>query len=237
MLSSPEIDQLAAALVLSQAELPEVTKDATAEVVSKRTGGRFSYQYATMPEVQRAILPVLTGHGIAVVQGTEDEDDSGFTVVTTLIHTSGQWLACRVRVPIAEATAQAAGSGFSYGRRIGLVGAVGLITDDLDDDGAAATHQTGHSRGATTPPKADRPAKAPQSPPSTPEASCPECGGPMWDNRENKRNPRAPDFKCRDKGCEGVYWPGQWPPKPEAGESTGADPDAPLFDPMTGEPI
>lgn len=39
--------------------------------------------------------------------------------------------------------------------------------------------------------------------------SCPTCGGRMWDNRASKRNPRAPDFKCRDRSCEGVLWPGQ----------------------------
>ena len=27
---------------------------------------------------------------------------------------------------------------------------------------------------------------------------CPKCQGPMWDNREGKRNPKAPDFKCKD---------------------------------------
>ena len=36
---------------------------------------------------------------------------------------------------------------------------------------------------------------------------CPKCGGDMWDNRESKRNPKAPDFKCKDKGCDGVVWP------------------------------
>jgi hypothetical protein len=36
---------------------------------------------------------------------------------------------------------------------------------------------------------------------------CPKCGGRMWDNRIGKRNPRAPDFKCRDRGCDGVVWP------------------------------
>lgn len=36
----------------------------------------------------------------------------------------------------------------------------------------------------------------------------------MWDDRATKRNPRAPDFKCKNKprvrggpGCEGVIWP------------------------------
>jgi hypothetical protein len=31
----------------------------------------------------------------------------------------------------------------------------------------------------------------------------------MWDNRASKRNPKAPDFKCRDRSCDGVLWPGQ----------------------------
>ena len=39
---------------------------------------------------------------------------------------------------------------------------------------------------------------------------CPKCGGRMWDNRVTKRNPKAPDFKCRDRACDGVIWP----PKP-----------------------
>ncbi len=39
------------------------------------------------------------------------------------------------------------------------------------------------------------------------EQSCPKCGGRMWDNRLTKRNPKAPDFKCRDRSCDGVLWP------------------------------
>ena len=37
--------------------------------------------------------------------------------------------------------------------------------------------------------------------------ACPKCGGRMWDNRATKRNPKAPDFKCRDRSCDGVIWP------------------------------
>lgn len=39
------------------------------------------------------------------------------------------------------------------------------------------------------------------------EPSCPKCGGRMWDNRLSKRNPKAPDFKCRSRSCDGVVWP------------------------------
>ena len=40
---------------------------------------------------------------------------------------------------------------------------------------------------------------------------CPKCGGRMWDNRIGKRNPKAPDFKCRDRSCDGVIWPPRAP--------------------------
>jgi hypothetical protein len=39
------------------------------------------------------------------------------------------------------------------------------------------------------------------------EQRCPKCGERMWDNRISKRNPKAPDFKCRDRSCDGVLWP------------------------------
>lgn len=39
------------------------------------------------------------------------------------------------------------------------------------------------------------------------EPSCPKCGGRMWDNRATKRNPKAPDYKCRSRSCDGVMWP------------------------------
>ena len=29
----------------------------------------------------------------------------------------------------------------------------------------------------------------------------------MWDNRRDKRNPKAPDFKCKDRdNCDGAIW-------------------------------
>ena len=39
------------------------------------------------------------------------------------------------------------------------------------------------------------------------DVACPKCGGNMWDNRLNKRNPKSPDFKCKDRSCDGVIWP------------------------------
>lgn len=55
--------------------------------------------------------------------------------------------------------------------------------------------------------------------------TCPKCGGRMYDNRATKRNPRAPDYKCQNRSCDGVIWPakeaaGAVPQQPAAGTST-----------------
>lgn len=57
---------------------------------------------------------------------------------------------------------------------------------------------------ATTRPE---PTAAPSGPLATDEPSCPKCGGRVWDNRLSKRNPKAPDYKCRSRSCDGVIWP------------------------------
>lgn len=46
-------------------------------------------------------------------------------------------------------------------------------------------------------------------PTSADNPACPKCGGAMWDNRLSKRNAKAPDFKCRNRSCSGVVWPGR----------------------------
>ena len=55
--------------------------------------------------------------------------------------------------------------------------------------------------------------RVPTSPALPQQAVCPRCGGRMWDERPakltGKRSPKAPDFKCRDRRCDGVLWPEQ----------------------------
>jgi Rad52/22 family double-strand break repair protein len=64
-------------------------------------------------------------------------------------------------------------------------------------------------------PRAEEPEVTPAvGPLALDEPTCPKCGGRMWDNRLTKRNPKAPDYKCRDRSCDGVIWP----PKPGKSE-------------------
>jgi len=62
------------------------------------------------------------------------------------------------------------------------------------------------------------------------EPSCPKCGGRMWDNRLSKRNPKAPDYKCRSRSCDGVIWPAR---TSQRASENGAVADASL--PLTAE--
>jgi hypothetical protein len=62
-----------------------------------------------------------------------------------------------------------------------------------------------------------------------PVPMCPKCQGEMWDNRASKRNPRAPDFKCKTSGCEGVIWPPREAgAAPAAPAGTAEDPACPV---------
>jgi hypothetical protein len=53
---------------------------------------------------------------------------------------------------------------------------------------------------------------------------CPKCGGPVWDNRDNKKNPKAPDWKCRDKKCvdDKGFVTGGWIDKPKPNGARGS---------------
>lgn len=53
----------------------------------------------------------------------------------------------------------------------------------------------------------DGPADDAAAPHAADEPSCPKCGGRVWDNRLTKRNPKAPDYKCRVRSCDGAIWP------------------------------
>lgn len=51
---------------------------------------------------------------------------------------------------------------------------------------------------------------------------CPKCGGALWDNRQSKKNPKQPDYKCKDAGCDGVIWPPREPKRQAAPQQPSA---------------
>lgn len=195
---------LAKALVAFQQSVEPIVKD--------RENPHFKRNYATFDAIMESVRPILASHGLAVIQGgTGPVSDvnghiCGVSVETLLVHVSGEYVSSLFTLPLDKPSAQAVGSAVTYGRRYGVSALLALTTEE-DDDGHVATANSLNAapplRRAATQALHANAAKADEA------KSCPKCGGATWDNRLTKKNPKQPDYKCKDKGCEGVIWPPQ----------------------------
>jgi hypothetical protein len=131
---STEAPSLAAALAAVQRRLPDVRKAETAHVRSDK--GNYSYRYATLPDITKALLPLLGENGLAWVTRPTIVGDR-FVLVYELLHTSGEKVSGEYPLPTGGSP-QALGSAITYARRYCLCAVTGVAADD-DDDGAAAT--------------------------------------------------------------------------------------------------
>ncbi len=97
------------------------------------TNPHFKSRYADFAAVVDASRPVLSKHGLAIVQSTP-ADGPTVTVVTRLMHISGEWIESSVTMRSKDDSPQGIGSAITYGRRYGWSTLIGLAADD-DDDG------------------------------------------------------------------------------------------------------
>lgn len=99
----------------------------------------------------------------------------------------------------------------AYARRYGSREAGAVATESGTDaearEGDAVVKPKGRRVAASGREVAAAPAAALPTRLAEAAVECPVCGGAMWDNRATKRNPRAPDYRCRDRSCDGVIWP------------------------------
>jgi hypothetical protein len=136
MTSSETTATLCAALVAAQGALKPIAKDGK--------NPAFRSRYATLDGIMETVRPALAAHGLAVVQGVVHPETGeggrlvGIMVETRLVHTSGEWLASVMPVPVAKGDAHGLGSALSYGRRYGISALLALSTDEDDDGNAAA---------------------------------------------------------------------------------------------------
>ncbi|MFZ9481918.1 MAG: ERF family protein [Ilumatobacteraceae bacterium] len=223
---SSTIGELAKALAKAQGELHAASKDAT--------NPHFKNRYADLASVWDACRAPLSKHGLAVSQLSDRGEDGSVRLTTILMHESGEHIGSTMSVRPSQENPQVVGSILTYLRRYALASAVGVVADDDDGEAGTAPVRSAAQERRQPAPVAP-PTSTPAEPPKTlreaaervqrafPGASepeyhrstdCPECGGPMWDNREKKTNPKAPDMKCKDKGCTGVIWKYKAPPAP-----------------------
>lgn len=227
---APITNFVASALLLARPEFKPLAKSGK--------NLHFRSQYSTLADILEACLPALTKHGLVLTQPVEDRGGRPW-LRTELIHAaSGDTLVSMMPLSMSE-DPQVVGSDMTYKRRYSVAALLGL-EGEWDDDGEAVAEKTtrkpagadgeatrkGADPGPPAPDRTHAPVPAGSLDPENP--GCPNCGGDMWDNREPsrggkgrfpKKSPKAPDFACKDKGCQeqhktskrpSVYWTNEW---------------------------
>lgn len=123
---------LTEALVAFQSELPDVSKGGT--------NPAFKSKYATLPDVTKAVFPVLTRHGLTFIT-IPDESDHGPVLRYELRHVSGESVTGSFGMPDG-ANAQEYGKWITYLRRYILSSITGITPDEDDDGNGASTART-----------------------------------------------------------------------------------------------
>lgn len=157
--ASPSIGKLAGALAKAQGAFEAIGK--TREVrVKTRDGGSYTFAYAPLDEVLRAVRPGLAGNGLALTQTVAD-GEKGRRMTTTLLHESGEWMSSTTTLPGQATTAQEFGSQITYMRRYAIVSILGVVADEDDDANAADGNSAeGKDRKASPPPRQAPPSRA-----------------------------------------------------------------------------
>ncbi|KKN73764.1 hypothetical protein LCGC14_0397120 [marine sediment metagenome] len=141
----------AEAWVKAWAEMPDIGQGHTVDV--RKEGKKvFSYTYASLHDILKAVQPVLTEHGFAVSQSPTPDG-----IETHITHRDG-FTKVFGPVPMPYSTdPKAIGSGITYGRRYGLTAALGIATDEDNDapeaSGAPEEPRSEASRAASRAPR------------------------------------------------------------------------------------
>lgn len=145
---------LAKALISAQADLRNPPFDKANTAFGAPRG------YSSLAAHVDTIRPALAKHKLAVVQLVGSGPEKTLTLLTRLVHESGQFMESTVSVPM-PASEQKVGSALTYLRRYALAAIVGVCGDE-DDDGNVASAPTIVQEA----PKAKKPAYTPVSPES-----------------------------------------------------------------------
>jgi predicted regulator of amino acid metabolism with ACT domain len=128
---SETITELAKALVKFNSEVNKIAKDADNPF--------FKNNYATLDTIIDEIRPILSKHGLSIMQ-IPSGDGQNVTLKTLLLHESGEWLESdELTMKPVKNDPQAVGSCITYARRYSLAAFLSLNTGE-DDDGNGATY-------------------------------------------------------------------------------------------------
>jgi hypothetical protein len=132
-MQSSEIGKLAEALSKAQGEMTHASKDAENPAFKR---GNQASKYADLSNIIEAIRPTFAKHGLSYVQAMKTSSECA-VIVTTLMHSSGEWIDSEISIPVAAKTPHGYGSAFTYARRYSLAAMAGIT--QADDDGNAGS--------------------------------------------------------------------------------------------------
>ena len=174
MSDEKQLTKLLPALAKAQSEFPEIKKDKEGQE------GHRTYMYADLNSILKAVIPVLTKHGLCIVQIQEHtsvlirqknqinadkiesfEYESKFVLRTRIYHSSGEFIESIYPLPDAMTKKpKEFGSLVTYARRYSLTPLIGIEADQ-DDDGTAAQEEMKKQQQQNQRP-AQRPQQRPQ---------------------------------------------------------------------------
>lgn len=128
---STEIGKLAEALAAAQGQMDAARKD------SKGNYGK----YTTISSILEVVKDALSRNGLAVVQAPMPCEAGNICLRTTLMHTSGQWIASQLTMKAENVSPQKIGSVITYARRYALAALLGVGQEDDDAQSAQDAYE------------------------------------------------------------------------------------------------
>jgi len=96
-----------------------------------------TYDYAELADILSSCLPVLAEQGVILTQQIEELDGGAQVVHTKLIHSSGQWIGCHMRVLPTDKSQRQYASALNHAKRHSVLSLLGLaVHDNPEDDDA-----------------------------------------------------------------------------------------------------
>ena len=140
MTTSETIGAIAPALIKAQSQMQGITKEGK--------NPAFKSKYVTLDSILDTLRPILTSNGLMLTQGSQEPQAmQAVTVESRIIHTSGEWIATTVTIPVTKPDAHGLGSALTYGRRYSVSALLAISADEDDDANGAVTPQESFRRG------------------------------------------------------------------------------------------
>lgn len=132
--TSDQINAIAEALAKAQGEIKGAAK--------ATNNPFFNSKYADLAACVEVAKEPLAKNGLSVFQVVDSDEAGNMRLVTHLAHSSGQWIRSFYPVKPVKQDPQGVGSAITYARRYSYCAIVGVVAENEDDDGNAASDKS-----------------------------------------------------------------------------------------------